>query len=703
MSNDLVVQLGAKLDQFQSDMDQAGDIADAAIARIEQSFANLNPTAGGFASLGVAAAGVTGVVGGLLAALTNVNSQLAELQKNAEFTGLTAERFQQIQFAAGQGGVSTSDAANDLQKVASLLADAKENENSLTRLLDANNIKYKDRNGQIISMNQLLTIAGDLLNRFDSIPEKTKAAQMLGLSESWVEALRNGSKSFEDLAQSADAAGAVIDGSTVAKAAAFDRAWKQSSAQLAAQFKSTAADIAGWLDDLIDKAGDLAKKALEAQNIQPGSGQEKFNAIADALAIFGKDAVGAAQDVDQVTRAIERLNASGKPENMQIAEGIELIRAKAQLAAQMLRGAAEQQSKADFPSGIPLPASRPSAANNSDPNAAKLPKRKDGEEAADAYDRATESLNKYIVTTNAAAESQSKGAAATEEAKAEAQLLNAAQLAGIPITQKVRDQIQDLAQDAGEAADALAKAKVASDIQFGARTAFLSPQDLAIAQQLKGIYGNDIPEALRSAEAAGLRYNATIKDLANLGQQVNSSFLVDFETQIRNGAFAMDALKTAGLNALGKIADKLAQMAADNLWSSAFGGSSGGGFNLFSLFGGGSKASNATDGIGGFGPTVPAFATGTDFAPGGMSLVGENGPELLNLPRGAQVIPNDVLRNGGAGGGSVTVRTGDVVIQGDASEKTVALINQALARQNAELPLRVVAAVKDAKARRVLA
>ncbi|MCP3412730.1 hypothetical protein NLM16_01295 [Bradyrhizobium brasilense] len=701
MSNDLVVQLGAKLDQFQSDMNQAGDIADAAVARIEQSFANLNPTMGGFASLGVAAAGVTGVVGGLLAALTNVNSQLADLQKNAEYTGLTAERFQQIQYAAGQGGVSSKDSVDDLRKVASLLADAKENENSLTRLLEANNIKYKDRNGQVITLNQLLTIAGGLLNKFDSIPEKTKAAQMLGLSEGWVEALRNGSKSFEEIAQSADEAGIIIDGATVAKAAAFDRAWQRSSAQLAAQFKSTAADIAGWLDDLIDKAGDLAKKALEAQNIQPGSGQQKFNAIADALAIFGKDAVGAAQDVDQLTRSIENLQASGKPENLQIAAGLEVIRAKAQLAADMLKSVAEQQSKAEFPNGVPTPTARPAAADNANPNAAHLPKRKDGEEAADAYDRATESLNKYIVTTNALAESQGKGAAATEEAKAEAQLLNAAQLAGIPITQKVRDQIQDLAQDAGEAADALAKAKVASDIQFGAKTAFLSPQDLAIAQQLKGIYGNDIPAALASSEAAGLRFNATIKDLANLGQQVNSSFLVDFGQQIRNGASAMDALKTAGLNALGKIADKLAQMAADNLWASAFGGSGGGLGGLFSGLFGGSSGPTGSITVGA--QSFPKFASGTDSAPGGLSLVGENGPELMNVPRGAQIIPNDVLRNGGVGGGAVTVHGGSVYIQGDASEKTVALINQALARQNAELPMRVVTAVKDAKARRVLA
>lgn len=34
------------------------------------------------------------------------------------------------------------------------------------------------------------------------------------------------------------------------------------------------------------------------------------------------------------------------------------------------------------------------------------------------------------------------------------------------------------------------------------------------------------------------------------------------------------------------------------------------------------------------------FADGTDFAPGGLSIVGERGPELVRLPRGSQVIPN---------------------------------------------------------------
>ena len=34
---------------------------------------------------------------------------------------------------------------------------------------------------------------------------------------------------------------------------------------------------------------------------------------------------------------------------------------------------------------------------------------------------------------------------------------------------------------------------------------------------------------------------------------------------------------------------------------------------------------------------IPGFASGTTYAPGGLALVGERGPELVNLPRGSRV------------------------------------------------------------------
>lgn len=53
------------------------------------------------------------------------------------------------------------------------------------------------------------------------------------------------------------------------------------------------------------------------------------------------------------------------------------------------------------------------------------------------------------------------------------------------------------------------------------------------------------------------------------------------------------------------------------------------------------------------------YANGTDFSPGGSYIVGEKGPEILNIPRGSQVIPNHKL-------GSMntqTVTIGTVVLQ----------------------------------------
>lgn len=50
------------------------------------------------------------------------------------------------------------------------------------------------------------------------------------------------------------------------------------------------------------------------------------------------------------------------------------------------------------------------------------------------------------------------------------------------------------------------------------------------------------------------------------------------------------------------------------------------------------------------------FAGGTSNAPGGLSWVGENGPELVNLPRGARVTPAQASSAAtGGGGGDLTI------------------------------------------------
>lgn len=54
--------------------------------------------------------------------------------------------------------------------------------------------------------------------------------------------------------------------------------------------------------------------------------------------------------------------------------------------------------------------------------------------------------------------------------------------------------------------------------------------------------------------------------------------------------------------------------------------------------------------------SVPGFAGGTDSAPDGLAMVGENGPELVNLPGGSRVISNSILDSlARSGGGAPSV------------------------------------------------
>ena len=43
---------------------------------------------------------------------------------------------------------------------------------------------------------------------------------------------------------------------------------------------------------------------------------------------------------------------------------------------------------------------------------------------------------------------------------------------------------------------------------------------------------------------------------------------------------------------------------------------------------------------------VPHYASGTDYSEAGEAWVGEHGPELVRLPRGSRIVPNNAVRNG---------------------------------------------------------
>lgn len=143
-----------------------------------------------------------------------------------------------------------------------------------------------------------------------------------------------------------------------------------------------------------------------------------------------------------------------------------------------------------------------------------------------------------------------------------------------------------------------------------------------------------------------------LQDTKNLFSDALVGPLTDFVTGTKS---AKDAFRAFADD----LTRQIARIAAQNIANKIFGGNNSSGPDIFgvlaklagSFLGGGSSTGGGVPGVGfsggGFGEH---FANGTKYAPGGLAWVGEHGPELRYIPRGAQVLPNlNSSRSGGYG------------------------------------------------------
>lgn len=121
-----------------------------------------------------------------------------------------------------------------------------------------------------------------------------------------------------------------------------------------------------------------------------------------------------------------------------------------------------------------------------------------------------------------------------------------------------------------------------------------------------------------------------------VGQSFASRFQPYFEQVINGTVSVKDAFASM-------LADMASQLMSSGLNSLL--GSLGG-----ALFGG-DKLSGALSAAG---LKIPGFATGTSYAPGGLAEINERGGEIVNLPRGSQVIPHSLSKQIIQGQGGVS-------------------------------------------------
>ncbi len=258
MANDLVVAVGANIQQLERQMKAAAQASEKAAADIENRFKKVNPS--------ISTSALTGALKGFAAAFTvdriirglaDANAELVRIGETAKRVGLDLQRFQELQFAGRQSGLSGKDFGSGLEGLAEKLNEARQKENELSQLFADNNVKLKDRKGEVIGVNEALGRAAELVRNAATEFDKIKIAEAVGLTKEWVPLLEQGAEAINRQASAARDAGAIIDSSIIQKAKEFERDWALAIDRWATIFKANAGVIIGVIDTIIGKAGEL--------------------------------------------------------------------------------------------------------------------------------------------------------------------------------------------------------------------------------------------------------------------------------------------------------------------------------------------------------------------------------------------------------------------------------------------------------------
>lgn len=169
--------------------------------------------------------------------------------------------------------------------------------------------------------------------------------------------------------------------------------------------------------------------------------------------------------------------------------------------------------------------------------------------------------------------------------------------------------------------------------------------------------------AVGAAEAVASDVNSALSDFESIGQSLGQSLGSAFAGLIDGSKEFKDVLKDLGKTIASTLANDSLKMLMSGLGLSS--GASGGGF-LGSLFS----------------SILPGFANGGSITPGGAGGIDSQVVAFRKSPT-EQVDIYDPRKRKTSSGGSF--RGGDIIIQGDASEKTVALIDARMKANNRQI------------------
>jgi hypothetical protein len=612
----LSVTLTAQIDQFQSNMRQAGQTFDREASQIEDRNRQLTSSlasqmSDAASSINILGGSIRGlaagaVIGALVAGMDKAQESLISLGKQAEKTKLSLDDLAGLRLAAIGKGLEIPELNKALEYFTEQSKKSQEDARGLYRALDQMGPGFRKAFADADTQREKL---GLLSRAFISASDATKRLQLAqGAvntdSERVIAVFDSMNGSMDTLVARAKEYGITIDADLVKKSEDAAIKLKVFQEVLTDKLLIALGELADTLRNSVGPAFAFIAPYLE-------TALKGFEGIGHAATLLGT--------------AFSQLRATGHIPSP--ADTAMITRYKEEDAA------VQRAEESVLGDGRPLPVRIPGYRPHEDLS------KKPTEAAENEYDREVNRLTKLGITLKGQAAAYAEVGEAASRTEAAERLKAAADEAGLTITPKLAAEIEKLAATYGKLKSAAEAAKLAADIRFEFQQLGRSADEAAAFSRVRG--------AGLDPEKEGAALVGQMERLQNLtdAKEGANSFVKGLISDMENGVKAGKALE----NQLKRILEKLADKGIDKLISAAFGGVSG-------LFGGGDVVTPPIGAPGAFGP---------GFASGG--LVGRDGTPTW--------IPAAALRGArqfAIGGGIPAILHAGEIVLNRAQQKNVA-------------------------------
>lgn len=580
------------------------------------------------------AGGVVGIGAAFAYAMVSVVQSAKAFDDVSRSIGTTTGQLHSLQQAASFKGIGQDDFLKTMQQFGGAVYEAQHNMGGLADVMRNNGKSAKDFNGY-------LEQAADLIKNAASDQARLQLLQQMGLPATmdWVRFLSQGKdgirKATEEAAKFNDSA----EGKLIASARKFDDAWNTATTKLVSSFKAAMVDIAGAM------AGVQVPQWL----VNVGRGAftgAQFGGIPGAVAggIYGASKGNEANFGDRF--------GSFTPTTGALQNGID-NRAKAMNGAK----------------------------STVDPNAARnelgLEQQRLGilSQLGRVEDAVLSKENEIkLARMNGVKVTKDEAAAIVAVTRAQAEMSRVSQQATIGTF--------DLAK-AQQAANDNLKSMVAQGLldpnnpkQWAAANVVAAKSLEQLSDQAK-IAGSNF-EQLKRYQLDATNTRTLFDGFSVRSLDTFADGLTSVVTGTKNVKTAFSDMAKSIIADLAKIAIKQAIVAPIAGGLQSLGGLFGLGTPTLTASGGISGAIGATS-VGGAPLVPPAYASGTNFAPGGPSMVNEKGGEIIDLPTGARVIPHDLSKQMLSGGTTVSFGDTNVNLYGNTDEYGLSQVRKELA------------------------